>query len=66
MLSLEVGHVVDHCKWLLQSARGLMVTHIRKQANKVVHSLARFSCQSIASVYLRLFLETIMNNFSNE
>ncbi|XP_074378180.1 uncharacterized protein LOC141719707 [Apium graveolens] len=68
---LEVGHVIEHCKWLLQSvALGIGVTHIRKQANKVAHSLARIPC-SINCFHVftsppSQLLETLQNDFSNE
>lgn len=41
---LEVGHVVDQCKTLLHGLPGVCITHVRKQANKVAHSLARIPC----------------------
>lgn len=67
---LEVGHVIDHCKWQLQSAPGLVVSHIRKQANKAAHRLARLPCSIncfhvFTSPPTRL-LETIMDDFSND
>ena len=64
---LEVGHVVEQCKLLLQSAPGFVVTHIRKQANKVAHSLARIPC-SINCFHVftsppSQLLETLKNDF---
>lgn len=41
---LEVGHVIDQCNRLLQALPAVSVNHIRKQANKVAHSLARIPC----------------------
>ena len=41
---LEVGHVIDQCRMLLHSLPGVCVKHVRKQANKVAHSLARIPC----------------------
>lgn len=67
---VEVGHVVDDCKQLIQLAPGLVVTHIRKQANKVAHNLARFPCSCNCFYVLTSpptqLLETFMSDFSNE
>lgn len=41
---LEVGHIIDHCKMLLKDLVGVSVNHIRRQANKVAHGLARIPC----------------------
>lgn len=41
---LEVGHVIDQCKMLLHSLTGTSVKHIRRQANKVAHGLAKMPC----------------------
>lgn len=40
----EVGHIVEHCRAMLQSTTEVRVTHIRKQAHKVAHVLARIPC----------------------
>ena len=67
---LEVGHVLDHCKGVLKSAPGIMVTYIRKQANKVAHRLSRIPCSLNCSLVFTSpathLLETIMNDVSNE
>lgn len=41
---LEVGHVVDHCQVMIQQFARVKVSHIRKQANRVAHGLARLPC----------------------
>lgn len=41
---LEVGHIIDHCRILLQSMLGVSVRYIRKQANEVAHGLAKMPC----------------------
>ncbi|KAL8124645.1 hypothetical protein AgCh_012338 [Apium graveolens] len=41
---LEVGHIIDHCRLLLQSLSGVSVKFVRKQANEVAHGLAKMPC----------------------
>ena len=41
---LEVGHVIDHCKIILLDLPEVTVKHVRKQANKVAHGIARLPC----------------------
>lgn len=41
---LELDHIIEHCKMLLKSLSVVRVSHIRKQANRVAHSLARLPC----------------------
>lgn len=41
---LEIGHIMEHCKTLLHILPDVSVCHIRKQANKVAHGLARIPC----------------------
>lgn len=38
---LEVGHIIDHCRMVLQSLLGVSVKYVRKQANEVAHGLAK-------------------------
>lgn len=67
---LEVGHMIEHYKWLLQSAPGLVVTHVHKQVNKVAHSLVRIPCSincfHVCTAPSSQLLETVKNDFSNE
>lgn len=67
---LEVGHIIDHCKLLLQELVGVSVSHIRRQANKVAHSLARIpcsiNCPHVFTSPPTLLLETLSNDFSLE
>lgn len=67
---LEVGHVIEDCKMFLHSMSDCRVTHIRKQANKVAHSIARIPCSINCSIVFTsppsYLLETLMNDFSNE
>lgn len=41
---LEVGHLIDHCCSILRHKVDVSVVFIRKQANKVVHLLAKLPC----------------------
>lgn len=41
---LEVGHVIDHCRMMLSDLPCASLCHVRKQANRVAHSLARVPC----------------------
>ncbi|XP_074336668.1 uncharacterized protein LOC141673834 [Apium graveolens] len=41
---LEVGHVLEHCRLLLRQSPHVRLCHVRKQANRVAHCLARVSC----------------------
>ena len=41
---LEVGHIIDHCRLMLQSLPNVSVKYIRKQANEVAHGLAKMPC----------------------
>ncbi|XP_074336989.1 uncharacterized protein LOC141674167 [Apium graveolens] len=43
---LEVGHIIDHCRLLLQSMPSVRVKFVRKQANEVAHGLAKMPCSS--------------------
>lgn len=47
---LEVGHIIDQCKMLLQGLPLIRVSHIRRQANRVAHSLARVPCSLFCSI----------------
>lgn len=65
---LEVGHIADQCKVLLQALPDVSVKHIRKHANKVAHSLVRIPCLlncfivfSSSSTHL---VETILSDIS--
>lgn len=62
----EVGHVVNECVTLLQSMSGTVVTHIRKQANKVAHSLARIPCELNSFIVFlsppSILLETLVSD----
>ncbi|XP_024632655.2 uncharacterized protein [Medicago truncatula] len=39
----ELGDIISKCKDLLSSHTGFVVNHVRRQANKVAHSIARAS-----------------------
>lgn len=41
---MEVGHIIDHCRLLLQSMPSVSVKFVRKQANEVAHGLAKMPC----------------------
>ncbi|XP_074368461.1 uncharacterized protein LOC141708634 [Apium graveolens] len=65
--ALEIGHVIEHCKLLLQLLPEVSVSFVRKQANKLAHSLARIPCSIYCyNVFTSLpthLLETIANDF---
>ncbi|KAL8111232.1 hypothetical protein AgCh_019083 [Apium graveolens] len=42
---LEIGHLVQHCRSLINSREGVSVVFTRKQANKAAHILARHPCE---------------------
>ncbi|XP_074364063.1 uncharacterized protein LOC141704788 [Apium graveolens] len=41
---LEVGHIIDDCKEKLNERADLSVLHVKKQANKAAHLMARVPC----------------------
>ena len=41
---LEVGHIIDECKEKLKDRADLLVLHVKKQANKDAHLMARVPC----------------------
>lgn len=47
---LEVGHTIDQCQVLLQQLPNVSINHVRKQANKVAHELARMPCMINCSI----------------
>lgn len=65
---LEVGHVIDQCRELLQDLPLVRVNHVRKQANKVAHSFARIPCLLNCFVVFSSppthLVETIVNDLS--
>lgn len=67
---LEVGHVIEHCRMLVNVVPGFSVNHVRKQGNKVAHSLARIPCVTncfhVFTSPPPHMLETLLNDLSNE
>lgn len=41
---LELGHIIDQCRYLLGRRSNLSVVFVRNQANKVAHKMARLPC----------------------
>lgn len=41
---LEVGNILDMCRAILRQMNSVIVCHVKKQANRVAHLLARFPC----------------------
>lgn len=41
---LEAGDLVEHCRLLIRNQAGVSVSHVKKQANRVAHLLARLPC----------------------
>ena len=42
---LELGHLVQQCRSIINSREGVSVVFARKQANKAAHVLARYPCE---------------------
>ncbi|XP_074357898.1 uncharacterized protein LOC141697415 [Apium graveolens] len=61
---LEIGDLINQGVNMLRSNDRLLVSFVRKQANKVVHSMARVPCQINTSIVLTsspsYLLETIL------
>lgn len=55
---LEVGDLLQQCGDLLRCNCNLSLSHVKKQANKIAHSLARFPCELdgfivfVSSIYI--------------
>lgn len=41
---LEVGHILDECKMKFKNRADLSVVHVKKQANRAAHLMARVPC----------------------
>lgn len=67
---LEVGHVIEHCRMLVNAIPGFSINHVRKQGNKVAHRLARIPCVTncfhVFTSPPSYMLETLLNDLSNE
>lgn len=44
MYQLEVGHILDECRELIEAKRNISLCFIRRQANKATHLMARVLC----------------------
>ncbi|WOG81201.1 hypothetical protein DCAR_0100346 [Daucus carota subsp. sativus] len=42
---LELGHIFDECRLRLTSRSSLSLNHVRRLANRVAHTVARFPCE---------------------
>lgn len=42
---LELGSLVQHCQHIISRRVGFSVVHVRKQANKVAHQMAKIPCE---------------------
>lgn len=66
---LEVGDVLEGCRCDLLSMAGVVVSYIRKQANKVAHGIARIPCSiGCSNVFTSppaCMLETILYDISS-
>ncbi|KAM1320012.1 hypothetical protein ACFX2I_004991 [Malus domestica] len=52
-----VGPIVEGAKALLKSGTGVALCHIRRQANRVAHRLAKISLQVDDYVYIYKLME---------
>ena len=64
---LEMGNLISLCREFLKRRNGVKVGYIRKQANRLVHSIARIPCKSNSFVEnmspLSFLLETFMYDY---
>ncbi|XP_074324245.1 uncharacterized protein LOC141661162 [Apium graveolens] len=63
---LELGHLVQHCKNIINSREGVLLVFARKHANKVAHLLAKYPCE-LKSFVINLsppscLLETLLSD----
>lgn len=42
---LELSDLVQHCRDILKNNNRIIISHVKKQVNKVAHYLAKFSCE---------------------
>ncbi|XP_074324401.1 uncharacterized protein LOC141661315 [Apium graveolens] len=67
---MEIGHVIESCRSMLQHLPLVSINYVRKQANRVAHSLARITCSvncfTVFSSPPNHLVETILNDFSME
>lgn len=63
---LEIGDLVQQCQKLLRSNDNISISHIKKQANKVARSLARFpyelNCFNVIPSPPSCLLETLLSD----
>ncbi|XP_074356116.1 uncharacterized protein LOC141695803 [Apium graveolens] len=41
---LELGHILESCRTIMQSRAGFSISFIKRQANKVAHEMAKIPC----------------------
>ncbi|XP_017233563.1 uncharacterized protein LOC108207639 [Daucus carota subsp. sativus] len=65
---LELGSWVHHCKSIIHRRVGYSVVHVRKQANKVAHQMAKIPCKLNSFVIMSSpplsLLETLLSDAS--
>lgn len=65
---LESGDLVQQCQEEIRSSSRISVSHVKKQANKVAHNLARIPCElncfTLFSSPPSCLLETLLSDFS--
>ncbi|XP_074341872.1 uncharacterized protein LOC141679267 [Apium graveolens] len=65
---LEVGHVLNACRTILDSNSGYSISWVKRQANRVAHLLAKMPCslhcQNIVTVPSDLLLESLVCDVS--
>ncbi|XP_074328182.1 uncharacterized protein LOC141666094 [Apium graveolens] len=63
---LELGDFLQYCRELLRSNGRLVLCHVKKHANKVVHQLAKFPCEPNSFIVYSsppsLMLETLVSD----
>lgn len=67
---METGHVIESCRSMLQQLPLVSINHVRKQANRMAHSLAKITCSLNCFIVFSSppnhLVETLLNDFSLE
>ena len=65
---LEVGHILNACKLILNSKSGYSVSFVKRQANGVAHLVAKLpcslNCQKVFMSPPDVLLETLLYDIS--
>lgn len=63
---MELGSLVQHCKSIISKRSGFSVVHVRKQANRVAHQMAKIPYEPNSFVIMSSpplnLLETLLSD----